>query len=379
MQDSSQLKLLDLSRAKFPLTHAVLEAGIKQGVAPGFVGGLWTRKDPDQFYLTAIGQRRLGPHSLPMLPETVFDIASLSKIFATATLCGVLVDRGWLRWDTFLSSILSEYPYPQIQIQHLLSHTAGLPAWKPLWESLWKAFAPIPIDQVPILDRQREMRRLVVSVAPEVEPGQRVLYSDITFLLLGFALEVITQMSLDKAVEHFVWKPMGVSRAYYRPIHNSRSQKWEEVAATEDDPARGGVLQGQVHDDNCWAMGGYGGHAGVFTDARNLFQFVRALMGGFLSLPTLSALWTPVLLPMGASRTLGWDMPSGDLPSAGKLFSRRSVGHLGFTGTSLWVDLDAELAVVLLSNRVHPTRENLKIREFRPQFHEAIRTDVDAL
>jgi CubicO group peptidase (beta-lactamase class C family) len=123
-------------------------------------------------------------------------------------------------------------------------------------------------------------------------------------------------------------------------------------------------------------MGGYGGHAGAFGTIRDVLHFARGLMTGFLSSPVLDAAWTRVQNPPGCDRTLGWDTPSGPTSSAGGHFSEQSVGHLGFTGTSLWIDPKAQLAVVLLSNRVHPSRDNLKIRTFRPQFHDAIRMDL---
>src|SRR5262249_54428427 len=151
----------------------------------------------------------------------------------------------------------------------------------------------------------------------------------------------------------WVWEPMGVSTAFYRRIPGASPVPVETVAPTESCPWRERVLQAEVHDDNCWSMGGYAGHAGAFGDVRAVLELPRALYAGFLSRETLSAMWTRV---PGFDRTLGWDAPSGEEPSAGRLFSRNSVGHLGYTGTSLWIDKDAGLAVALLSNRVHPTR-----------------------
>ena len=144
---------------------------------------------------------------------------------------------------------------------------------------------------------------------------------------------------------------MGIETAYFRHVTDEPVRgRCENVAATEESAWRGGLLQGQVHDDNCWAMGGYGGHAGAFGTIRDVLQFARALYpigerGGFLTSLTLKAAWSPVLHPPGCSRTLGWDMPSGQEPSAGRYFSSKSVGHLGFTGTSLWIDPEAGLAV----------------------------------
>jgi len=388
-----------LPRARFPRTCAVLEAGVSEGVAPGFVAGLWQLKAPEEMDIIAWGQRRIFASaeprppllsSLPMLPmlpmlnDTIFDLASVTKVFSTAALAAILIDRGWLSWDTPIAALLPEYPHPQIEVRHLLSHTAGLVAWQPFWQRLWQQFAPTPLWQVPIQDRQNAMRDLVFAVVPEAAPGARCVYSDLSFLILGFALEELTRLPLDLAVKKWVWEPLGIQGAHYFrtsaqnldprlvPSHGIR----EEYAATEDCAIRGGILQGQVHDDNCWAMGGFAGHAGAFGRARDVLQFAKGLFHGFLSKQTLDLMWTRVSEPPGCERTLGWDTPTGITSSAGTRFSAASVGHLGFTGTSLWIDREAELAVTLLSNRVHPSRENTKIKDFRPKFHNAIRLDL---
>lgn len=384
---SSSLKQLELEPANFGAVLELMREGVSQGVAPGMVAGLWHARDPDTIRVAAVGKRRVFPYELPelpMLPETVFDLASLTKIMATSSLAATLVDRHWITWDTLLGAILPRANWPGVRLRHLLSHTAGFVAWAPLWERLRDRFADMPLQHVPVADRQRAMRELVFEIAPDVKPGTQAVYSDISFLLLGFALEEVTGLPLDQAVQRFVWHPMGLETAFFRhvvdePVRGRR----EEIAATEESPWRGGLLQGQVHDDNCWAMGGYGGHAGAFGTVRDVLQFARVLYpawplrgsagaSGFLSRETLRAAWTPVTEPKGCSRTLGWDMPSGDEPAAGRFFSSSSVGHLGYTGTSLWIDPEAGLAVTLLTNRVHPTRENMLIRAFRPKFHDAL-------
>jgi CubicO group peptidase (beta-lactamase class C family) len=315
-----------------------------------------------------------------MLPDTVFDIASVTKVFATATLTAALVDRGWLTWNTKLSAILPSYPWRSIEIEHLLSHTAGFPWWEPFWQRLRDQFAPRPLSEISVSTRQAYMRKWVMSCSPTVSPGERVEYSDVSFLLLGFALEEVTGMSLDEAVRRFVWKPMGLfdfsEGPYYQPTTGSAARMDEDVAATEFSSWHQTVLQGQVHDENCWAMGGYGGHAGAFARAQDLLRFSRRLFEGFLSPSTLEKMWSRVQHPQGCERARGWDMVSASGSSAGKYFSTKSVGHLGFTGTSLWIDPVAKLAVTLLSNRVHPTRENIKIRAFRPLLHDAVREDL---
>lgn len=366
-----------LSAEDFPRAIGVLEKAVAEGIAPGFVAGLWSDRDPDRLLLAALGSRRTSPTSLPMLPATIFDLASLTKVCATSLLAARLVERGWIRWDTRVAELLPGFRHSGIELRHLLSHTAGYPAWRPLWKDLVESFAPRPLHRVGIASRREAMRERVFRVELEAAPGERALYSDLSFLLLGFALEEASGMSLDRAVRDLVWGPMGISGFHYhatlkRPERDIR----DEVAATELSPWHHVVLQGQVHDENCWAMGGIGGHAGVFGRAADVLKLARALFKGFLSPRVLRQMWSRVPEPPGCERTLGWDTPSGGTPSCGHRFSPGSVGHLGFTGTSLWIDPDAGLAVTLLSNRVHPSRENIGIRQLRPRFHDAIREDL---
>ncbi len=363
----------------FEKTAEVLEQGIARGVAPGMVAGLWTTHDSGWIWLSARGERRKSPSAQPLDVHTVFDLASLTKL-CTAVLCARLVDRGWLTWQTPVRAILPRFPGSDaVQIRHLLSHTAGFVAWRPFWETLRDQLGGVEaLARTPVHRRQALMRELVWQVAPDCAPGERAEYSDLSFLNLGFALEEVLARPLDRAIHEEVWAPLGMAGCrFFKVDRGVEAGRRDEVAATENCPWRGGVLQGQVHDDNCWAMGGYAGHAGMFGTARDLLLFAGGLAHGqFLSEKTRTQMWARVDQPAGASRTLGWDTPSGDRPAAGKLFSARSVGHLGFTGVSLWLDLDAGVAATLLTNRVHPTRENNLIREFRPEFHEALRRDL---
>lgn len=366
-----------MSEAKFPLTIATVMQGVEGAVAPGMIAGVWQARSPGLIEVFETGLRRKTPSEQPLSVATPFDLASLTKVMATTALAAVLVDRRWIRFETPLRAILPACPSDDIEIRHLLSHTAGFIAWRPFWEKLRVKAGATPLFQVPIEERQRWMRAEVMSVTPEAGPGERAVYSDLSFLLLGFALEEVTQMPLDLAVRKFVWEPMGLSGAFFRRVRCSVEEgRMESVAATEDCPWRGGVLQGQVHDDNCWSMGGYAGHAGAFGTIEDVLRFARALANGFISGKVMSQVWSRVSQPPGCERTLGWDTPSGPDSSAGHLFSARTVGHLGFTGTSLWIDLEKGVAVSLLTNRVHPSRENQKIRAFRPRFHDSVWSDL---
>ena len=380
MRTSRDLKLVELSREQFPLTWRVLQEGLSEQVAPGMVAGLWQASDPSRIQVAAIGERRILPSPQPMLPETIFDLASVTKIFATASLAAVLVERGWIRWDQPLKSLLPDYSQKEIRLDHLLSHTSGLPDWAPLWEKMRQHFGTDDLYGISISDRQTQMRKLASEVKPVARPSERTNYSDIGFMLLGFALEEATKMPLDQAVATLVWEPMGLQGAFFRRIQKKAGDDlMESAAATEQCPWRKAILQGQVHDDNCWSMGGYAAHAGAFAGVRDVLHFAASLMRvRFLTRDTLRTMWTRVLRPAGCERTLGWDTPSNEGSSAGRFFPPLgTVGHLGFTGTSLWMDLEARIAVTLLSNRVHPTRENAKFKPYRARFHEALRKDLN--
>lgn len=377
---SSDLQFAELSREEFPRTVSALERAVADRVAPGFVAGIWSCAQPDLFRAAAFGVRRWQPTEQPISVETIFDLSSVSKIFGTTALLATLIEQGRLKWSTSLQDIFPLYPYREIQLKHLLSHTAGFVAWQPLWERLRERFSGKKLENVPVEDRQRAMREIVLNIAPEVPIETRVLYSDISFLLLGFAIEEVTGLALDLAVTELLWKPMGIEHSYYTRVTASPTRQIDEkVAATEISAWRGGLLQGQVHDDNTWAMGGYAGHSGAFGNARDLLFFARRLMTGYLPLRIRDEMWTRVDWPVGCERALGWDTPSEKSSLLGDLMSRRSVGHWGFTGTSLWIDRDREIAVTLLSNRVHPTRDNNLMKQFRPVFHDALVTDFDSL
>ncbi len=376
----------------FPRARAILDAGLREGVFPGAVAGVWSGKDPDLLHFGWGGERRSrvkGMTALAMERDTVFDLASVTKVFATGALAMALVERGWITWETPVAAILPGFRHAGVTIGDLAAHTSGLPAWFPFFDRMREAFQTDELERIAVDERQSVMREIVFAVDLERASRTKAVYSDIGFLLLGFCLEEVTDLPLDRAVERFLWRPMGLygdpahgktrGPFYVRTIEPAFRGRDESIAATEDCPWRRAILQGQVHDDNAWAMGGFAGHAGAFADARTLLRFGKKLIDGYFSPPVLRQAWSRVPVPSGCERTLGWDTPSGDAPALGKFFSDRSVGHLGFTGTSFWIDPTNEIAVALLTNRVHPTRENTLIRPFRGRFHDALAKDLFGL
>ncbi len=372
----------------FPGARAVLEAGLLEEVFPGVVAAVWSRKDPDVFHFGWGGSRRLrlkGLGAQPMERDTPFDLASLTKVFGTAGLAMALIERGWIRWNTPVRAILPDFRYSGITLGDLAGHISGLPAWAPLFEGMRETFQTRELERIAVDERQAVMRELVFGIDIERAPRSKAVYSDLGFLVLGFCLEEVAGLPLDHAVERMLWRPMGLadgtSRApfYVRTTEPAFRGRDETVAATEDCPWRGAILQGQVHDDNAWAMGGYGGHAGAFGDARTLLRYGKGLLAGTFSATVMRDAWSRLLIPEGSDRTPGWDTPSGEFPALGKIFSARSVGHLGFTGTSFWIDPVNQVVVTLLTNRVHPTRENPRMKPFRGRFHDALARDLFGL
>jgi CubicO group peptidase (beta-lactamase class C family) len=382
-QSMFRINSVRMSAVDFARTHEVLEQGLRDLVAPGFVAGFWSAQAPEICYLAHCGNRRnelAGLSALPIEQNTVFDLASVSKVYVASTLTALAVERGWITWDTRVAKLLPELSGSSITLEHLLSHTAGYIAWKPFWEELRAEFGVSDSDllwKMNPSDRAAVMRKKVLEVKPDVAPGERVLYTDVGYLILGYALEALFLERLDQIAQSHIFSPLGLSSSRYQEVNQSVSGgRIEGMAATENCSWRAGVVQGQVHDDNCWAMGGIAAHAGVFANAHDVLQWASAWLRGWISPSVRAEAWSRMRLPPGCERARGWDTVSGEDSSAGHYFSKNSVGHLGFTGTSIWIDPDAGLAVTLLSNRVHPSRENIKIRAFRRIFHDAIRQDI---
>jgi len=379
--------IIHVEGKEFPKTYQVLNNAYKENVFSGCQFGVWSKKSPQKFFSGFLGEKHKEsdahyPQSEKnkITGDTLFDISSLTKVISTTTLVALLVERGWLSWETPLNKFFPYTYFEGIQIHHLLSHTAGLLWWDSFYEQFQKKYEGEKLEKTPMDERQAFMRKLVSNKKPETPVSQQAVYSDLGFMLLGFICEDILQMDLDEAFRRYIARPMGLKNTFFHRVKSNASEFIHpNCAATENSSWRGGVLMGLVHDDNCYAMGGYGGHAGLFSTATDILLFVNKLISGFLTRPTLKKIWTKVERPPNCTRTLGWDTPSDKDSSTGQLFSKNSVGHLGFTGCSLWLALDEGLSVVLLTNRVYPTRENPKIKEFRPLFHDAVIRDWQGL
>ncbi len=367
----------------FEVAERALDDAVGRRVFPGAV--LLVREG-EQIYHRACGNRSLDPEVAPMAVDTVFDLSSLTKPFATTIAIQMLVAEGKLHLDDRVSRFFHNfgvYGKTHITFRHLLNHSSGLPAWQPYYKEIIQSerkggkinFISSPGAKAYVYQSIHRER----LAAP---PGTRAVYSDLGFILLGEVIEEISGMSLDRFCHQRIYRPLGLRSVAFVDLWLLRSRKLEPIAEmiapTERCPWRKKVLCGEVHDDNSYAMGGVTGHAGLFGSARDLDTLVCRLRqcyrgtNEWLPRDLLREFWTRDASVPESTWALGWDTPSAHDSSAGALFNRHAVGHLGFTGTSVWIDLDRDRHIILLTNRVHPSRDNDAIRQFRPLIHDLI-------
>ena len=342
--------------------HAFPAAGIEVGRHDG---ARWN---------AAFGGLTFDPYAPAATPDTIFDLASLTKVIATTTLAMRAVDAERVRLDDPLGRWLRHWrgaDREAVTIRHLLTHSSGLSAYLPLFRDY---------------TGRPEFEHAICDLPLEYEPDSQSVYSDLGFILLAFILEDAAPPAGRHPGAPGTFDPSSAMAEQFRristyltsdPLTFNPPRDWRpRCAPTEVDPWRGRLLIGEVHDENCWALGGAAGHAGLFGTAAAVGGFARAVLRtiqgeAILSQPaTMQTFITRADIP-GSSRALGWDtmLPTS---SCGTRMSRSSIGHTGFTGTSLWIDWERDLYVVLLTNRVHPTRENTRIREIRPLVHDAV-------
>jgi serine-type D-Ala-D-Ala carboxypeptidase len=317
--------------------------------------------------LKAFGQFTYEKNSPLIDTETIFDLASLTKVVATTTMAMILYERGLLDLEAPVMGTVPEFRGAGVQgeagdprrqevtFRHLLAHSSGLPAYEKLFLRA---------------GTRDELLRAAFSVPLKYNPGTHAEYSDIGFIILGVALEHIAREPLDRFCQREIFGPLAMSHTTYNPPASWKSL----IPPTADDQTfRHRIIQGEVQDENASVLGGVASHAGLFSTSSDLAIFAQALLNGALIVrPDTVALFTrPQNLPAGTSRALGWDTPSSPSRS-GKYFSPLSFGHLGYTGTSLWVDPEQQLSVILLTNRTWPDCSNQTIKQVRPQFHDEV-------
>ena len=370
----------------------LFEKALKSGLFPGAV--LTVATGGEVVFEAAWGGVTHVPWSARVSPGTVYDLASLTKPLAVALSVMALIERGKLHLDDTLGSFLSEVPLDKIQIsiRHLLGHTSGLPAYRPFYKEL--------IHLAPD-SRLLEMKKLFMAEPLVSLPGTQAGYSDLGFMLLGWVIESLTGKSLADVAQELVFEPLHVKGLYFpltsipaigqispkAPLTKGKREYLRErcckglVAPAEVCPFRKRVVCGEVHDLNAWVVGGVAGHAGLFGTAGSVAKLLLRLLDiykGRSNVPNfpkglLQEFWRIQNSDTGSTWALGFDTPSPAGSSAGSSFSPRSIGHLGFTGTSFWMDLEHEILVVLLANRTFPKADResqAEMRQFRPLLHD---------
>lgn len=350
----------------------MLGEAVEAHIFPAAAAEAGTRTDVLWSY--AAGGLTYDPHAAFTSTDTIFDLASLTKVIATTTLVMRAVDKEQVRLDDTVGSWLSQWrgaDRGSVTIRDLLTHSSGLPAYLPFFRDY---------------TGRPEFQHAICTLPLEYSPKTQSTYSDLGFMLLGFVLEDAASKSRGREAHAGTFDPTAsLAGQFHRlssfitsePLTFNPPRAWRpQIAPTEVDRWRGRLLVGEVHDENAWALGGVAGHAGLFGTAAAVGAFARAMMRTLAGEPVLAKAETARLFieradVPGSSRALGWDtmLPTS---SCGTRLSRSAIGHTGFTGTSLWIDWERDFYVVLLSNRVHPTRENELIRQFRPRFHDAV-------
>lgn len=379
----------------------MMEKGIKDKVFPA--ASLLVSKKGEILHNKQYGDAREG---------TCFDIASLTKPICTATLATMLIEEGLLKLTDTVYQWLGGarlLEHKLMTVENLLNHTSGLPAWQPYYREL-------PLDLVGTEGGKRFILDACYHEAPLYKPGERTLYSDIGYILLGEIVEQAAKMQLDNFFNHNVAHPLSLNDTFFvrligKPVSKTAKRTYatadqhvptpkhglpaerkklkpgehRRFAPTEDCPWRERIIHGVVHDQNTYALGGVAGNAGLFSTAVDLHRFILEWINCYNGRSD----WMPqkILKQMVNFSSVkrskgedlyigGWNIPSSRNPSSGRHFSKETIGHLAYTGCSVWIDLKKEFWVILLTNRIHPSTTNEKIKAFRPLVHDMVYDNI---
>jgi CubicO group peptidase (beta-lactamase class C family) len=312
----------------------------------------------------ALGRFTYESSSPAVTTATLFDLASLTKVVATTPMAMLLYERGLLDLDAPIAAVVPEFisnaerdpRRHDVALRMLLAHSSGLPAYEKLFLKV---------------QNRNELLGAALSMPLTADPGSRAAYSDIGFIILGIALERLADEPLDRFCQREIFAPLGMTNTTFNPPKEIRAQ----IPPTADDKTfRKRIIQGEVQDENASVLGGIAPHAGLFSTAADLAKFAHSMLNGgrpIFRRETIALFTRRESAPAGTSRALGWDTPSAPSQS-GKYLGFASFGHLGYTGTSLWIDPDHQLSITLLSNRTWPDCSNHGIKQVRPRFHDAV-------
>jgi CubicO group peptidase (beta-lactamase class C family) len=336
---------------------SLLLQGVRDSAFPGAIAVVGTRAGA---VVTATAGRLDWTDSPAPDSTTLWDMASLTKVVALTSAMMLLVESGRVNLDAPVQQYISEFRgsgKEAVTVRHLLTHSSGMPAWRPLYKEA---------------DGPDAALAMAIATPLDTAPGVRMVYSDLGAIILGELVRRVSGQSFESFVRDHVFATVGMRESMFRPPATLHAR----IAPTEVDPWRQRHLRGEVHDENAFALGGVSSHAGLFSTAQDLVRLARMYLNDgtidgrrFVSKRTIDH-FTAVQDPALSHRALGWETPNGN-NSAGRLMSRRSFGHTGFTGTSLWIDRERGVFVILLSNRVNPTREHRAITGVRTAVADA--------
>ncbi|MCH7722103.1 MAG: serine hydrolase [Bacteroidetes bacterium] len=348
------------NRYDFTKIDKVIQSAITDNAFPGAV--VLVSKEGKIIYEKAFGHLTYDDTSAVVTTNTIYDIASLTKVIVTTTAAMICYDRNLFDIDDTVSNYIPDFALngkENVTIKNLLLHNSGLPSFKPFYK---KYSSP---DDV-ISD--------IYSTPLQYKPGTKTIYSDLGIITLAKVIERVTGKSLDDFSQEEIFKPLDMNSTYFNPP-NSLKYK---IAPTEyDDYWRNKLVWGEVHDETASMLNGVAGHAGLFSTAPDISHLLLMLLdeGNYSSKRIINTETIQLFTKrysQQSTRALGWDTKSNTGSSAGDLFDSTSFGHLGFTGTSVWIDPTRDLFVVFLTNRVYPTRENKKLYKVRPALHNTI-------
>ena len=371
-------------RRKLGKVDRVLDKAIDAAEMPGAVVLASQRREGELLeHVSVRGLAVVRPERIPMARETIFDLASLTKVMATGTALMLLVDEGRVALDDPVAKhvpAFGERDKEAVTLRHLLTQSSGLKPWRAFHEDLLAREKKKGVQLIGTPEAREWVLQSIHRSALVHDPGTAAVYGDLDMIVLGEVIEAVTQQGLDAFCDERVCRPLGLKHTGFVPLGQAEAPEAVRrgFAATENCPWRGRILWGEVHDPNASVMGGVAGHAGLFAPADEVLRFGQAILdvwhGRSEVLPreTLQQFVTRQDLPPNSDWALGWDTPSPGGSSAGRHFSARSIGHLGFTGTSLWIDLEADCVVTMLTQRVHLIAKKSKFA-LRAEIHDLIR------
>lgn len=364
-----------MNEYKYPFITRKLQQALENGSTPGVA--LLVDKKEELLYRYAVGHAQAYPETRELSENTIFDIASLTKVLATTPAIMLLLRDNMISLHEPIHTYIPEFSNKQITVTHLLTHSAGFPDHLPFYEDIQQeADRQGNDDFIGSPAAKQFMLKKICQTNLIYSPGQDYTYSDLGFMLLEYIIEKISGTTLDLYCNEMIFSPLQMTKTFFR--RHGTPLPEGNYAATERCEWRRRILCAEVHDENAYAIGGVAGHAGVFSTLDDTHTFMRTMYRCYKGedeyIPTaiVRQFFSRQYMPEHSTRALGWDTPSEKDSTTGELLSKNSVGHTGFTGTSIWLDFERELLILLFSNRVHPSRNNQRFLKMRPKIHDTV-------